>query len=583
MFRKNLAHKQSNLFGFIEQLTPEMREHIRSSEELLMHEMIFLKIEEEDFRCLYSEDYNRPNAPVNTMLTAIFLKHRRNWTYVELMHNIEFNLLTKIALGLETLDEMPFCEATLFNFQVRLSDHFIQTSENLIERVFDGLTADQLKELHIKADIQRTDSFQAASNIRNYTRMQLLVEMLIRVHRELSDEDKLKYGLMFSRYVKTTSGQFIYKLADTQFEQEFAAIGETYRCVHTEVFPQYEDLDVFRTFERVFAEHFIVVEEKIVLRPKEDIPSGSLQSPDDEDATYRNKRGKAYRGQVVNIVETANPENQLQLITDVAVAPNNLDDSTILESRLETLMEKTPELNELHQDGAFGSKPNDEFCKEKEIVVVQTGIRGRIPSGVPIDIIQANPEGYEVSCPGQGVTAEKLKKRWKAEFALSVCAGCEHVTECQLIQRRKGRVYYFDEAEYLKKKRFKGLEMIPLERRTLRANVEATVSEFVRKTQASKLRVRGAFGAMTFAFSTAISINFGRIFRYMESCQEDDERSAEAEIAFFIEEKLIFASLFLQLAFVRTMCMTIMVHLMFSRYFLMSRGRQQLSFALYDR
>jgi hypothetical protein len=570
------------MFGFLDQLTPDMRDEVLTSEEWLMHEMIFLKINEEDYRCLYSDGLNRPNAPINAMVTAILLKHRRNWTYDELMQNIRFNLLPKIALGLNTLDEKPFCVATLFNFQVRISDHLVETGENLIERVFDVLTASQLKELHIKTDIQRTDSFQAASNIRNYTRMQLLVEVLIRVHRVLSEEDKVKNTLLFSRYVKTTAGQFIHGLAETQFDEEFATLAETYQYIHTEIISRYQDLDAYRIFERVYAEQFVLIEGKIVLRPKEDIPSDTLQSPDDEEATYRNKRGKAYRGQVVSIVETANPENELQLITDVAVDTNNTNDSTILEDRLEKILEKTPDLNELHQDGAYGSKANDEICKENDIVIVQTGIKGPVPGGVPIEIYQIGQEAYEVSCPGQRVKAEKAKIRWKAIFAFSVCESCDHAGECQLLRCRHGRVYYFDEAEYLKKKRFKNLEMIPPERRTLRANVEATVSEFVRKTQASKLRVRGAFGAMTFAFSMAISVNFGRIYRYMMS-KKDEERIAEAEIALFNEEELIFASLFLQLMFTRIMCWSVIVRSCFDRLFRMNWDRRQRYFVQFIR
>ncbi len=58
------------------------------------------------------------------------------------------------------------------------------------------------------------------------------------------------------------------------------------------------------------------------------------------------------------MTETANPENKLNLLTDIAVKPNNTDDSAILNSRLETLKEKTPDLKELHTDGAYGSLKN---------------------------------------------------------------------------------------------------------------------------------------------------------------------------------------------------------------------------------
>jgi hypothetical protein len=56
---------------------------------------------------------------------------------------------------------------------------------------------------------------------------------------------------------------------------------------------------------------------------------------------------------------------------------------------------------------------------------------------------------------------------------------------------------------------------IPPERRSLRANIEATVSEFRRTTPDGKVKVRGIFKTMLFAFATRIGINFGRIVRYL--------------------------------------------------------------------
>jgi hypothetical protein len=64
----------------------------------------------------------------------------------------------------------------------------------------------------------------------------------------------------------------------------------------------------------VFAEHFSIVEEKIIIKAPEELSSDCLQSPDDIEATYRKKNNKQYYGQTVNIVETCNPENPIDLI-----------------------------------------------------------------------------------------------------------------------------------------------------------------------------------------------------------------------------------------------------------------------------
>jgi len=64
------------------------------------------------------------------------------------------------------------------------------------------------------------------------------------------------------------------------------------------------------------------------------------------------------------VTETANPENELNLLTDIAVKPNNTDDSDIMNDRIETLKEKTPDLKELHTDGGYGSEDNDRKFEE---------------------------------------------------------------------------------------------------------------------------------------------------------------------------------------------------------------------------
>ena len=139
-----------------------------------------------------------------------------------MLEQIDFNLLTRTALGLNKMDDAAFCEETFFNFQNRLLKHFTETGENLLEAVFDGLTKEQLKKLKIKIDIQRSDSFMAMSNIRNYGRVQLLIEMLIRLYRIIEDKE---FKDILQEYTKQTSGQYIYKLERTEIPRELEKLG----------------------------------------------------------------------------------------------------------------------------------------------------------------------------------------------------------------------------------------------------------------------------------------------------------------------------------------------------------------------
>lgn len=515
MFRKNTSHLQPSLFGIASQLPEAKLKKLKKSKEYDFYQLVFCNINEKDFSVLYSDNGSRPNAPVNSLVASIILMYRNNWTTEALFDRIDFDLLTRTAFGLDTLDDTPFCPATFFNFQNRLLSHFVETGQNLIERVFDSLTQEQLKTLKIKTNIQRSDSFMAMSNIRSYSRTQLLIEMLIRLHRVLRAEDKAKFKELIAPYTKQSSGQYIYNLDRRSIPHEQEKLANLYHTLYQALKDRYEDVEIFGIFERVYTEHFTIVDEKITIRDSKELDGSTLQSPDDIDATYRKKRSEHYKGQSVNITETTNPDNELELITDVTVSSNNTDDSEILNDRLEKIVEKTPNLNELHTDGAYGSEDNDKKMESLEITHVQTAVRGR-KAEVAMEIEEVSDEEYTVSCPYQSASSQKTKTRYKACFDSKICEQCPLNNSCPTKQQSDKRTYYFDRSDYLLGKRNKNIKSLPPERRKLRPNVEATVKEFTKPfNHKGKLRVRGLFKTMMYAHAIAISINFGRVWRYL--------------------------------------------------------------------
>jgi len=513
---------QSDVFGLLDSLPSASQKTAKKSEEHQFYKLIFCNIDEDIFSVLYSDVKSRPNSPINSMVSALILQSRKSWTYEQLFDSIRFHILVRLALGLDNLHEMPFSIATLFNFQNRLNDHFVKTGTNLLEQVFDSLTQKQLKALKLKTNIQRADSFLAASNIRSYSRLQLLIEMLIRLYRILSDEDKEKFQQQFNPYVEKTSGQYIYTLKGSDLPHELEKIGTLYHWISQNVTPQYQEHDIFQIFERVYAEHFTVVNQKVEVKNAYQLKSDSVQSPDDLDATYRQKDGKKSKGQSINVTETAHPDNPINLLNDIAVNPNNKDDCKVLNERIDKIVFQTPELDEIHFDGAFGSSDNDIKFEAYHIRAIQTAIRGPKPE-VDLGIEHESEAEYIVSCPRQTVKSQVTRKRHKAVFDISICQQCPLHEKCPTLMQKNCRVYYFTHEDYLRKKRLKAIESIPLERRTLRNNVEATVNEFVCKLRKGKLKVRGVFKTAIFAYTMGISINFGRIYRLI---QENPELAA---------------------------------------------------------
>jgi len=538
MFRENKKHLQKDLFGFRNDLPKKQQKELDKSEESKFYELIFCNIKEEDFECLYSETDSRPNSAVNALVSSLILMQKENYTYEELFKNIHFNLLTKTALGLKQIDEVPFCPATIFNFQNRLAKHYLKTGENLLEIAFNDLTDDQIKELKIKTNIQRTDLFFAASNIRNYSRLQLLVEMLIRLYRTLDETDKEYFRDLLEPYVKGTSENYIYNLKALEIPHHIKEIGNIYYRLYKKLKAKYSENRIFKIFERIYKEHFKVKNRKITIKKPDELKSSSIQSPDDIEATYRNKNGKKSKGQSINIFETANPENHINLITDVYIQANNVNEDKILDERIDKVKDKTPDLDELHFDAGYGSSENDKKLEESQITPVQTGIKGPTAK-VEIQIEKLGENQYRVSCPKQSVLSQTSRKREKAQYNQKICSTCPLSTECTTIKTRKSRVYYFTKADYLQKKRLNSINKIPVERKKLRNNIEATTWEFIRKMPNKKLKVRGYFKTAIFAYTAAIAINFGRIFRYLPELNRKSVQTAYVFCHFVKEQFLL--------------------------------------------
>src|SRR5690606_16154230 len=193
MFKQNTGYQQKELFGFEDNLTKKQITYLKSSTEFTFFNEIFSKIDERKFSLLYSSTKSRPNVPINQLVGALILKHLNNWTYAELFKNLTFNNLTRYSIGITNPQADVFSEATMFNFQNRVINHYEETGKDLITEVFDSLTAIQLEQFNINTSIQRGDSFLVGSKVIEYSRLRLLIEVLKRVGRVLEGDIKKEF------------------------------------------------------------------------------------------------------------------------------------------------------------------------------------------------------------------------------------------------------------------------------------------------------------------------------------------------------------------------------------------------------
>ena len=525
MFVANKGHKEDLLSKWEMVLGSKKMAALKESKGYAFYHLIFSRIVEEDFSCLYSSHkLSSANRPVNCLVAALLLAHHRNWSHKELESQIAFNVEIRVALGLKDMERDSFCFRTFYNFKNRLSNHHKKTGENLLEGVFDNLTKAQLKELKVKTNIQRGDTVLLNSNMAKYSRLSLLVEVLRRLYLSLEESEQERYGVWFSPYIKGGE-KYVYEVKSKEYQSSLAEIGFVYYSIYMGLRDKYGGTEIFQIFERAYQEHFKEVQTEEVtaveVRETKELGCETLQSPDDVEATFKKKRAENYQGYSAFGVETCHPDNEVNLITHLSAQPNQTDDAVILEKSLDKIVEKTPELDECHLDGGFGSESVDIKAEELGVVIIQTAVKGR-QAKVPMDIQGDEEQGYTVSCPYEEQPpqcAVELRKSYKVVFDLDKCQNCPFKEVCPTRkgrnQSKKTAIFRFTIEDVLRQKRHKAILKIPKERRTLRSGVENMMGLMHRcEKHTGKLRVKGLFNCGLYVFAMGISINFERIFRH---------------------------------------------------------------------
>ena len=363
------------------------------------------------------------------------------------------------------------------------------------------------------------------------------MEVLQRVHRDLSEADQQQYGGEFEPYLKGSSGQYVYQVKPGAYASHLEQIGRLMSRLVAELAPAFAGQPSYQMLVRVFNEHFIVEagdeDDNDRLRPRQgdELSADSLQSPDDWIATYRQKRGEAFTGYVANLAETSHPDNPFQLIVDLQTEPNTTDDAHMLAERLAALKKRTG-LDEMHTDGGYNSPAVDQVMRQEQVEQVQTAIRGRQPDPDKLNLDdyqwELNPEGQPLALTapnGQRVEVEPGRQpdRHLARFNQPPDSSASPVSASTSAKPQPPPVLYFSGQQ---------LELALRRQRTaqaraagcnLRAAVEATVGALKRPFANDKLPVRGQFRVNTMLIGSALMVNLRRIHRYQTAKHHQQE------------------------------------------------------------
>jgi hypothetical protein len=318
--------------------------------------------------------------------------------------------------------------------------------------------------------------------------------------------------------------QVCYKIATADVEEHLVTIGQELCQVEAELAqraPESETLDLIR---RVLEEQYEQQSDgTVVLRPPEEVSASSLQSPHDPEATYRVKGGKSYRGgYVVNVSETADPQNSIQLITDVQVEANQTDDATLLEQSLDDQTERGIQIDKATVDGGYTGPQAEAACQRHQVELRATRMRGGHSHpdkwGWDRYTWQMDEDGVPVcvTCP-QGVSAQLLpgraEGRFIARFQTEQCANCPLLGQACRVRE----CAHLDPSLYVQRRAIQVAQQrqqLHPEDTPIRVVIEATVRSLKWPFPNSKLPVRGLIRVRMTIYTAALMVNLRRLHRH---------------------------------------------------------------------
>ena len=401
-------------------------------------------IDEERFSEMYSADMGRPNRAVQTVLGVLVLKEMFDLTDIEALEELEFNLLWHHALGLE-MEEAHLAQKTLHNFRVRLMEHdggrlaFCETTDRMIEA------------LGLRTGKQHVDSTHMMSNIAVLTRLGLFCEtirvFLLAVSRE---HPGLGEGIgdgLAQRYLKETAEASRYEDARSGEGRRRLSVcaRDVYRLVDRFRGTAVAQMDEYGLLERLLREQCHVGRHRdgrpgaddddaaegkvpIALREPREVRSDSLQTPHDPAVTYSGHKGKGYE---VQVAETCESDNAVQMITHVEVTPSSGSDSVVTARVIDELSERGIGPSELWADTSYGTGRNGWEAERRgtELVSPVGGRSHKEPDGGGDEPVRLPASDFYIDAMATSSPSEDYltvlagQRQWNAPTDFAGCPG----------------------------------------------------------------------------------------------------------------------------------------------------------------
>jgi len=510
---------QLNIFDPWDFLTPKRRQMLDAGWPGLFREHILPSIPVNKVGKHFNATFGRPTKELYSMLGSLILQQTFDLTDEETVQQYAFNIQWHYSLNISEESD----DAKYISLKTLWNNRNIVAQNNLEDDIFKAGTDKLAQVFSVNIDKQRIDSVHIKSNMRRLGRIGIFSEsihkFLVNLKRGNQDQLDIIEKKVVDKYLSENALGCFSRVKPSESKKTLKEVSKDMFDL-VQLFkncPEVATMYSYKLLERVLKDHCNLTDDKdnpVELKKPKEIASDSLQNPSDPDATYSGHKGQGYQ---VQVMETFcdNKEKKgesLNLITHVEVEPAHNSDANALIPAIESAEKQNLKPKELTADSLYGSDDNCERAKEHDVELIAPTMGSVNEDKLSLADFQLSEKGEVVACP-QGNAPAKVKKRKRVgiAFALHDCRNCFQLSRCPV---KNGKKYYYlrftDKEMRIAKRRLYEQSDKFKDRYRWRAGVEATMSEYDRRTGVKHLRVRGLKAVRFCATLKALGVNIFR-------------------------------------------------------------------------
>lgn len=500
-------HKQQYILDPWHFLSPKRRRMLDDNWPGLFREHLLDELPVKQITPHFTQGVGRPTKELHTVLGVLLLQQAMDLSDQAAIEQLCFNIQWHYALNIpeESDDAKYISEKTLYTMRQ------LMIANNLDELMFANIGDKLARVFGVDTKKQRIDSVHIHSNMRKLGRISIFARTISKFLVNLKRHHRRLFDSIDCKVIDPYLG----KKAMAAFSLvKPSQASKTLQQVSADLFslieqfknhPSVGSMHSYKLMQRVLSEQCTIEpgddgDCKVVVKKPADIPSTSVQNPSDPDATYDGHKGQGYQ---VQVMETYNKhqdrdekEKELNLITHVAVQTACESDSNALVPAITDAQDRRQGPDELLGDTLYGSDDNCQAAQTANVHLIAPVHKGNATNTNHLTGFTFNDDGYVIACPAghkpDRVRYRKKTDRFSAAFSKQHCQGCPHSGQCKLRPGKDKSLLYYSRKQYrLAARRVYEQTEAFADTYRWRAGIEATMSEFNRRTGVKKLKVRG--------------------------------------------------------------------------------------------